>query len=369
MKNSVAKLLINFFWLALAAFLPSCVLGQSPVQQGPQADAELQAWLQSKLPETRSPGLWAAVYREGQVTRLAAVGVRKFGDATPATVQDQLHIGSCTKAMTATLAAKLVEVGDLKWNSTIEEVLPRLSRKIHESYRGVNLQQLLCHRAGVAANAKNWWLFHGKPVVGVRRKIAEDSLSEPASKLDAYLYSNLGYMLAGMMIEKVKRKPWEKCIVDELFEPLEMDSAGFGPPGTKSKVRQPWGHQLKSRMTSNQRDNAPALGPAGTVHLSLQDWLKFARLHLESKDSFLKESSFRKLHEPYVNRGQRYAMGWLVSADQQIMTHSGSNTFWYATIRIDKTTRSVYIVAANIADPVTSKKVPELVLELARNQK
>src|SRR2546423_6318228 len=55
------------------------------------------------------PALAVAVVKEGKICDRAAVGVRKYGDPTPITIDDQFHIGSCTKSMTATLTAMLIE--------------------------------------------------------------------------------------------------------------------------------------------------------------------------------------------------------------------------------------------------------------------
>jgi CubicO group peptidase (beta-lactamase class C family) len=46
------------------------------------------------------------------------------------------------------------------------------------------------------------------------------------------------------MAEQLTGKPWEELIQSRLFQPLKMTSVGFGFPGTKDQVDQPWGHGL-----------------------------------------------------------------------------------------------------------------------------
>src|SRR5262245_37043357 len=70
----------------------------------------------------------AVVFREEIVS--GASGVRKYGDETPVTHDDQFHLGSCTKSMTATLAGMMVEEGKLKWESTLAELLPDLAERM-----------------------------------------------------------------------------------------------------------------------------------------------------------------------------------------------------------------------------------------------
>lgn len=95
------------------------------------------------------PSLAAAVVFGGEIHAAGAVGVRKRGDDTPVTVDDKYHIGSCTKAMTATLAGIFVERGLLSWETALLEVFPEM--EIHPGYQTVTLKQLLSHTSGLPA--------------------------------------------------------------------------------------------------------------------------------------------------------------------------------------------------------------------------
>lgn len=92
------------------------------------------------------PSLAAAVVVEGKIRGAGAVGVRRLPDGRPVTVLDRYHVGSCTKSMTATLAATLVEAGVIDWGTTVGEVLDSLEP--NEAFRGVTLRDLLSHRGG-----------------------------------------------------------------------------------------------------------------------------------------------------------------------------------------------------------------------------
>jgi CubicO group peptidase (beta-lactamase class C family) len=61
------------------------------------------------------------------LSAVGAVGVRKYGTDTPVTINDQFHLGSDTKAMTATMLATLVEEGKLSWGTRLEQVFPDLA--------------------------------------------------------------------------------------------------------------------------------------------------------------------------------------------------------------------------------------------------
>ena len=72
------------------------------------------------------PALAVVVVKDGQICDRAAVGVRKWGDPTPVTTNDAFHIGSCTKSMTATLTAILLDEGKLRWDTTIAGGVSRI---------------------------------------------------------------------------------------------------------------------------------------------------------------------------------------------------------------------------------------------------
>jgi CubicO group peptidase (beta-lactamase class C family) len=98
------------------------------------------------------PALAFVVVKDGQIVDRAACGVRKHGESTPVTTEDVWHIGSCTKSMTSTLAAISIERGQLRWDTTITEVLPHLTATMDSAYASVTVEQLLTHRSGLATS-------------------------------------------------------------------------------------------------------------------------------------------------------------------------------------------------------------------------
>lgn len=298
------------------------------------------------------PGMIGGVLVGDRLTAIGAVGVRKRGADAPMTISDRVHLGSCTKAMTATRLAMLVESGKLRWDSTLAEVFPDLKPKLHENLATITLEQLLAHRSGLPANGP-WWRLRGATTTEQRRDLLQRWLSwkppqPPGTKFE---YSNAGYALAGLMGEQVTGQSWEEMMTEGLFAPLGMKTAGFGHPGAKDEIDQPWGHSAEGEPS--QVDNAPPLGPAGTVHCSLADWAKFVTLHLQGargQGNLLQPDTYRKLHTPLPDNNN-YALGWVAVkrpwADGVALTHSGSNTLWYATVWIAPQRNFATLVVTN----------------------
>jgi CubicO group peptidase (beta-lactamase class C family) len=357
--------------VVLFAFFAAHVAAQTTRSSDAQLDE-----LAQKISEKHSlPGMIVAMIDDSGVTAIGAAGVRKAGDPTPIGIEDRIHLGSCTKAMTATLMAILVEDEVLRWDSTIGEVMPKLRGVIHDDYLGVTLEQLLDHRGGLPANAKNWWA-QGDDPISTRTKILSESLtsapkSVPGAKFE---YSNLGYLAAAHMAETKLDRPWEEIIRQKMIIPLGMVTSGFGPPNTKDQVDQPWGHHAQPRAQDDrkfkpvQQDNAPALGPAGTVHCSIEDWAKFLAWHLQPDQhpKLASAAAIEKLHvfNP-ADQGkiQSYCGGWIVteknSWNSKLLAHSGSNTAWMATVHLIPEQDVGFVVVTNYGAPVTRQATQE----------
>jgi CubicO group peptidase (beta-lactamase class C family) len=339
-----------------------------------RADETLNKRLSAVVERHNLPGMIAALVRGGTIAAIGAAGVRKLGSEEPMRIGDRVHIGSCTKAMTGTMIGTLVDEGALSWSSTVAAIFPDLAEVVHPDYRDVTLLQLLNHRAGLPHDVD--WARQGRgrglSQTQQRRRLLEQQLKEaPGSKPGTtFAYSNAGYMLAGLMAEQVTGQPWEALMRARLFEPLGMSSAGFGPPGAPGQLNEPWGHrEEEGKVVPHQRDNPPTLGPAGTVHVSIPDWAKFALLHLRGDrgDALLLDpDTFRVLHTPPA--GSPYAGGWGVYTRfgdrRHVLVHDGSNTQWYAVIRVATPRNLILLAATNLGGDAAEKACHEVVEEL-----
>ena len=355
--------------ILLFAALAACAVAAETASSPPADTAQTLEVIRKKYD---FPALAVVVVKDGKICDRAAVGIRKEGDPTRVTTNDQFHIGSCTKSMTATLAAMLIEEGKLNWNTTIAEVFPELKGKMDKQYETVTVEQLLTHRGGVPAQAlgaawKRAWEQKGTPTEQ-RREFIEAVLAQPpeAAPGTKMIYSNQGYAVVGAMLEKLAGKPWETLITERLFKPLHMDSAGFGPPGTAGKVDQPWGHVREGdKIKPVQSDNPPAIAPAGRVHCSLDDLARFAIFQMQGERDgglLLKPETFRKLHTP--PDGGDYACGWIsVNRDWaggKALTHAGSNTMWFLVMWLAPEKNFAVIAATNIAGDGAAKGCDEV---------
>lgn len=287
-------------------------------------------------------GIGGIVTDRSRTLRTRAQGVRRRGSGAAVTESDLWHIGSNAKAMTAALYARLVEEGIACWGATVDQLFPGIS--IHESWRGVTVEQLMSHSGGLSDRglADIWALIKSeldeRPLPQQRLSLAAKAFAAPpAGRRGCFEYANANYIVVGSAIEQRLATTWEAAIRERLFEPLAMASAGFGAPVGE----QPWGHRwrlpsfgrLKPVSPGRSADNPPFLWPAGGVHLSLDDYAKFLRLFLGAESEVLSPSSIEKLAAP-LSASPEYSLGWLVEdmpwAGGRALVHQGSNTMWFA---------------------------------------
>ena len=323
------------------------------------------------------PALAAASIRGVKIAESGAVGVRKLGGAEKVTIDDRWHLGSCTKSMTATLAAMFVERGEMQWTTTVGEVFPELHDAMEPQWAGVTLEQLLTHRGGAPAEPpanlwRNAWTRQGTPTEQRLQFVRGLLLRRPEPPPGtAFVYSNQGYAIAGAMLERVSHQPWETLMTTLLFPACVMPNAGFGAPATAGKVDQPWGHaredgKLIPVPPGPKADNPPAIGPAGTVHCTIEELARYAAWHARGErtgTATLKKESFVKLHTPAA--GGSYAMGWAVAprpwAGGNALTHAGSNTNFYAVIWIAPAKDAAFVAATNCPDDEAAQGCDEAV--------
>ncbi len=362
------------------------------------APEDISALLAPILKKHDLPAMAIMVLDGNTVIARGVSGVRKRGAPDLATLDDKWHIGSCGKAITATVMATLVDDGTLAWHTSPAMVLRDDIEKMHAAWGKATLEELLSHRAGAPA-ALDLDDLPGSPTQQ-RSKVAQYVLTRPPTGYPGrqYIYSNAGYAIAGVMAEKLTGKAWEDLARERVLTPLGMSSAGFGAPGSAVEgegeaIDQPRGHILAGRPLEPGAgaDNPPAIAPAGTMHMTLDDWGRFVGFHLtgrardDAPGLALSADSLRTLHTSMGTMDAKsedgYAMGWIVTQrpwakpkkaakgqnDDAMpaerldgaLTHAGSNTMWFCVAWLAPQKQMAVLVVCNQGGPKATKATDE----------
>lgn len=357
---------------------PAAEATASPSSSEPRAPREpedLGPLLEPIVERMQVPGLGAAVVdREGLVA-IGVVGKRHVDRPEPLQLDDRFHLGSDTKAMTAYVVGRLVDRGELAWDDTLAQLLPDM--EIHPGLREVTVDQLLTQRAGLPPNADDDEL-EGKldpqsTPAQQRAVVAAVALArKPAQAPGTFVYSNLGYIVLGVVLQERTGSSWEALLQRELFEPRGMSSCGFGPVATADAPDGTWAHERDERGGGGYQpvdfDNPLYLGPAGTVHCSLEDWGRFAQVMFDDGPGL--EVATRQHLRTAVADDEHYARGWMVSdafpLGEPILTHDGSNTLNYASIVIAPKRGLALMTVCNAGDAAAQGAVVDAMLTVMK---
>jgi len=368
---------ILFGLVSIGLFLLGCANTPALITER-SGDRELAELLESVRVKERLPALAAAVIIDGKIYAAAAVGTRKIGTGNWVSDDDKFIIGSCGKAFTATLAAVFVEEGHLSWHTTIKDVFPNL--KMLPEYENITIQQLLSHRAGLPKNfianldeTRTYTPKSGRLIY--LEQIVQNPLINPPDEV--MLYSNAGYTLAGVMLEKITEKTFPDIMAEKVFLPLNLNTAGYGAPADLKPLSQPWGHiSNKLSLVAVRKDYPHWLDPAGaTLGLSIKDWAKFIVAHMyldqDTGRTLLTSKTLKKLHTPpnaatwgyselyfafwrkhigWPLTSSNYALGWFsvkTKEGENLLTHGGTSKSFMAEVYLTADKKSAILLATN----------------------
>lgn len=246
-----------------------------------------------------------------------------YGDLTTKAAADSntiYQIGSITKEFTSTIIMHLKENGQLSLEDHLSDYITGIPNG-----NKITIRQLLTHSSGIydytsdLEREDSAVICHPVPKERILRQFASQPLDfEPGT---SYRYSNSGYFLLGMIIEKITGKSWEENVREEILDPLNMDHTGFDFNGLKDpkKAR---GYQFFNEERS-QADicwDSTVSYAAGSIYSDTKDMLKWAKA-VTSK-SILSAQSWKEAFT--VNR-HGYGFGWEIDsiAGNKVLGHNG----------------------------------------------
>jgi D-alanyl-D-alanine carboxypeptidase len=184
-------------------------------------------YLMAEMAKRRIPGLALAVVQRGEVVKLQGYGIANLEWDIPVTPDTVFELASVTKQFTATAIMRLVEEGKIR----LEEPISRYLADTPATWSGITVRHLLTHTAGLASLENG---FHTLWANGARLNYTtaemyaaakEDPLSfAPGAR---WQYSDVGYFLLGMILEKVTGQRYRDIMTERFFRPLGMASTSL----------------------------------------------------------------------------------------------------------------------------------------------
>lgn len=249
----------------------------------------------------------------------------------------RFEIGSITKTMTATVVAMMVESGEVGLEDPV-------GRWLEAGDNGsITIAELTTHTSGLPRLAPNQDVAsvdRANPYATFTAARAEESLRQAEREGRSYRYSNFGYQLLGLVVERVADEPLAVVVRRRLFEPLSMNASGIGADGAGTRLT---GH---ARGKPVPHWDQPLAG-AGGVEATIEDLARYTAACLSPPAGPLGEAiRLTQARVVVVDEHLEAGMGWLFR-DRRFLWHNGGTGGFSSSVVIDASAGRAVVVLAS----------------------
>ncbi len=301
----------------------SSVYSQSQIENTEKIDSYIKYVLNKEL-QTEA-GLVVAVIKDDNIMFEKAYGQRDALRNLPATTDTPFYIASVTKSFVSFLAKILEEKGVLDLNIPITKYLGNDFKFENNNLDAskINIIDLLTHQSKIINDAITWrTAYTGEESENIDLLLRLFKKSTASN--DSFHYTNNGYILTAIIMEKVTGKSWKSLLNEEVFKKLSLNKTSANPYNDFKYDEPALGHTMDASKTilgaaQKQNENSHA---AGGIFASLFDMEKWLFLHMHQgkyngKQVFPKEL-FQELHKPKIKidkgffnyKRDSYDLGW-----------------------------------------------------------
>lgn len=280
------------------------------------------------------PGAVVLVWKDGQIIYKNSFGKLTYDVNSPKVKLNTIYdLASLTKVVATTTATMIcIDRGMLSLNDRVVKFIPEFESNEKEN---ITIKNLLLHNSGLPA----WKKFYGRNLVysEVLSEIFSSSLEYKTG--EKTVYSDLGLITLGKIIEKVTGKTLDKFCNDEIFKPLGMNSTFFNPPDSLKNICAPTEKDNYWRMKTLQGEvhdetSAMLAGVAGNAGLfsTAEDISRLMAVLLNKgklgNTYFIKQNTIELFTTRYAKESTR-ALGWDTKSDSgsSAGNYFGKNSF------------------------------------------
>src|SRR5262245_53909885 len=183
------------------------------------------AWLEGQMVERALPGVAVGVVADQDLVWATGFGFADVAARVPMTPQTRFRMASHSKLFTATAVMQLREQGKLRLDDPVSKYLPWFTLEPSDSDDPpITIEELLTHSSGLPREAGAHWTTFEFPTTDELRALMPARAAAFAPEV-RWKYSNLGYSVAGMIVEAVSGQKWADYVHREIFQPLGMTAS------------------------------------------------------------------------------------------------------------------------------------------------
>jgi len=183
----------------------------------------LDTEIENLLKAYNAVGLSVAIVENNRTIYSKGFGFRDMENKLPVSENTIFPIGSITKSFTASLLGILENQNQLSLKDKPSLYIPKLQFYNDKMDNLITIEDLLCHKSGIGGVDGTCVFFSADKRENLMPRLKY--LKPNGAIKDSWIYSNLGYIIAGTIIEKTTNESWEKNVEDKIFKPLHMNSS------------------------------------------------------------------------------------------------------------------------------------------------
>ena len=339
----------SIFTFVLCALFTLTLFAQTVHQE--EILKNIETYTQQVMKEWQIPGLALSIVKDNQIIFAKGFGEKELGKGKPVDEHTAFQIGSVSKSFTATLIAMLVDEEKINWDDPVKKHLPDFEMWDPWVSNNLLIKDIMIHRTGLPAQSGTYIPCLGYDQEDVYKMF---KLIKPSTSLRTnYDYNNITFIIAAKIIEKYMSKPWEKCVQERIFKPLEMNESSLNELGFTSarNVSIPYSFDYEKGAIKCEplygEEQAlywlTVIGPAGGVVSSVSDMTSWIRFHLSNGTyngkQILSEKNLKYLHRgqlitsQYDNRVTLYGHCWFIEQNNRYKVFFHTGTTWgYAAL-------------------------------------
>lgn len=281
----------------------------APALAAPDPDTfkkQVDAFVEQEMRSEKVPGVSVAVLHEGEIVLAKGYGLANVEHDIAVTPRTIFQSGSVGKMFTAAAVMRQVEQGKMSLDDPLTKYVPDAPA----SWRPITIRQLLTHTSGIPNVGDDFDFKRNYTDEELIKSFAVLPLSfQPGAR---YSYSNSGYVLLGIVIERATGRFYGDILRTDIFEPLGMKTARVISDRDIVPNRAA-GYELVDGVLKNQDFVSVKMNTTadGSLYFSLNDMIAWARGVEQGK--VLSAASWKQVYAPvHLNSGKTYpyGLGW-----------------------------------------------------------
>ena len=252
------------------------------------------------------PGFAYGVIMDGKLIHVGYGGYLDLNKKTAVQADSLFRVASMTKSLTTMAILKLRDEGKLRLDDPVKDYIPEIGKaNISEDAPVITVRDLMVHTAGFPYDDP-WGDRNLDMTDSELEAVFEEGFSLSTPPGTAYEYSNLGYTMLGVIVQKVSGMKYQDYVTQNVLEPIGAEDFYWEFSDIKPERRAHGYKKIADQWVEQEILHDGALAPMAGLIASVESFSRYAQMHIDAypaRDGYdngpVKRSTLREMHQPH----------------------------------------------------------------------